>query len=126
VAAVPITSQTKKKSQSDRAIAQAVSPWFSTAATRVRAQSSHVVFVVDKVALRQVFSEYCGFPCQTSFHQILHPHNHPGQVTEVASVPKLDSPSPLFELKNISVLDAVMLRLGYDYMLPLFHEIEII
>jgi hypothetical protein len=38
------------------------------------------VFVVDKVALGQVFSEYLGFPCQSSFHQILHPHSHPGQV----------------------------------------------
>jgi hypothetical protein len=25
-------------------------------------------FVVDKVALGQVFSEYFGFPCQFSFH----------------------------------------------------------
>jgi hypothetical protein len=25
-------------------------------------------FVVDKVALGQVFSEYFGFPCQSSFH----------------------------------------------------------
>jgi hypothetical protein len=37
-------------------------------------------FVVDKVVLGQVFSEYFGFPCQSSFHQILHPHNHPEQV----------------------------------------------
>jgi hypothetical protein len=36
-------------------------------------------FVVDKVALGQVFSEYFGFPCQFLFHQILHHHNHPGQ-----------------------------------------------
>jgi hypothetical protein len=28
-----------------------------------------VGFVVDKVALGQVFSEYFGFPCQFSFHQ---------------------------------------------------------
>jgi hypothetical protein len=28
----------------------------------------------------QVSSEYCGFPFQSSFHQILHPHNHPVQV----------------------------------------------
>jgi hypothetical protein len=42
--------------------------------------SGQVGFVVDKVALRQVFSEYFGFPCQSSFHQILHHHNHPGQV----------------------------------------------
>jgi hypothetical protein len=38
-----------------------------------------VGFVVDKVALGQIFSEYFGFPCQSSFHQIVHPHNHPGQ-----------------------------------------------
>jgi hypothetical protein len=39
-----------------------------------------VGFVVDKVALRQFFAEYFGFPCQFLFHQILHPHNQPGQV----------------------------------------------
>jgi hypothetical protein len=38
-----------------------------------------VGFVVDKVVLGQVFSKYFGFPCQSSFHQILHHHNHPGQ-----------------------------------------------
>jgi hypothetical protein len=27
-----------------------------------------VGFVVDKVALGQVFSQYFGFPCQVSFH----------------------------------------------------------
>jgi hypothetical protein len=37
-------------------------------------------FVVDKVALGQVFSQYFGFHCQSSFHQILHAHNHPEQV----------------------------------------------
>jgi hypothetical protein len=37
-----------------------------------------VGFVVDKVALGQVFSEYFGFPCH-SFHHILHPYNHPAQ-----------------------------------------------
>jgi hypothetical protein len=34
--------------------------------------SSHVGFVMDKVALGQVSSEYFGFPCQLSFHQMLH------------------------------------------------------
>jgi hypothetical protein len=34
-----------------------------------------VEFVVDKLALGQVFSEYFGFPCQSSFQQLL--HNHP-------------------------------------------------
>jgi hypothetical protein len=36
-----------------------------------------VGFVVDNVALVQVFSEYFDVPCQ-SFHQFLHHHNHPG------------------------------------------------
>jgi hypothetical protein len=62
-----------------RAIAQAVSRWLPIAAAQVRARSGHVKFVVDKVALGQVFSKYFGFPCQSSFRQILHPHNHPGQ-----------------------------------------------
>jgi hypothetical protein len=39
-----------------------------------------VGFVVEKVALGQVFSEYFGFPCQSSFHQFLHNHHHPGLV----------------------------------------------
>jgi hypothetical protein len=44
--------------------------------------SGQVGFVVDKVALGQNFSEYFGFPYQFLYHQILHPHNHPGQVQE--------------------------------------------
>jgi hypothetical protein len=36
--------------------------------------------MVDKVALGQVFFEYFGFPRQSSFHQIFHPHNHPEQL----------------------------------------------
>jgi hypothetical protein len=42
-----------------------------------------VGFVVDKVALEQVFSKYFGFPFQASFHKFLHNHNityHPGLV----------------------------------------------
>jgi hypothetical protein len=34
-------------------------------------------FVVDKAAMGQVFSEYFGFPCQSSFHQFGHHHKHP-------------------------------------------------
>jgi hypothetical protein len=59
------------------AIAEAVSRWLLTAAARVW----QVGFVMDKVASGQVFSEYFGFPSQNrSFNQLLHPHNHPGQV----------------------------------------------
>jgi hypothetical protein len=37
-----------------------------------------VGFVVDKAALGQLFSEYFGFPCQSSFRRFLHHHNHSG------------------------------------------------
>jgi hypothetical protein len=33
---------------------------------------------MDKVALGYVSSEYLGFPCQLSFHQMLHTHMSPG------------------------------------------------
>jgi hypothetical protein len=77
-----------------RAIAQVVSRWLPNAA--VRGSSPGLVmwdFVVDKVALGQVFAEYFGFPCQFSFHQLLQKssssiiwcsYNRP----KVASVPR--------------------------------------
>jgi hypothetical protein len=66
--------------EESRAIAQAVSRWLPTAAARVQTRVWSSGIVVDKVALGQVFSEYFSFPCQSSCHQILHHHNHPGQV----------------------------------------------
>jgi hypothetical protein len=48
-------------------MAQAVSRWSLTAKARVDPESVHVGFVVDKVALGQVFSEYFGFSCQFHF-----------------------------------------------------------
>jgi hypothetical protein len=38
--------------------------------------SSHVGFVVEKVALGHLFSEYFCFPCPSSFHQFHHNHHH--------------------------------------------------
>jgi hypothetical protein len=38
--------------------------------------SGDVRFVVDKMALRQVFSEYFGFPFQFTFHLLIRNHNH--------------------------------------------------
>jgi hypothetical protein len=52
-------------------MAQAVSHRLPTTLTWVRSQVI-VGFVVDKVTLGHVFSEYFGFPCQFSFQQILH------------------------------------------------------
>jgi hypothetical protein len=39
-----------------------------------------VGFVVDKVALEAVFSDYFGFPCQFSFHRMLHIHLPSGAI----------------------------------------------
>jgi hypothetical protein len=46
----------------DRAIAKALSRWLLTATARGLVRAEHVGFVVDKVALRQLFSEYFGSP----------------------------------------------------------------
>jgi hypothetical protein len=39
-------------------------------------KSDHVRLGVDKVAVGQVFTEFFGFPCQFSFHRLLHTHHH--------------------------------------------------
>jgi hypothetical protein len=64
-----------------------------------------VVFVVDKVALGQVFSEYFRFPCQFSFHRLLHNHHHlssgAGTIGQlVADVPSGLSLTPSHETKK--------------------------
>jgi hypothetical protein len=75
-----------------RAISEAVSRWLPTAAAQVRARFWQVGFVVDKVASRQIFYEYFGFPCQNrSFHKLLHHRNHPGQLAE--ALRRADHPS---------------------------------
>jgi hypothetical protein len=53
-----------------RAIAQVVSHWLPTAAARVWS-----IGICGGES-----GAGSGFPCQSSFHQILHPHNHPRQV----------------------------------------------
>jgi hypothetical protein len=68
-----------------------------------------VGFVVDKVALGQVFSEYFGFPCQSSFHQFHHKspssiiwgwYNRP----VVAAVPRGLSLTPLIIIIIIIII----------------------
>jgi hypothetical protein len=61
-----------------RAITQAIRRRLPTAATWIRAQvrSGHVGFMMDKVALGHVFSKYLDFPCQFSFHRLLHIHDY--------------------------------------------------
>jgi hypothetical protein len=70
-----------------------------------------VGFVVDKVALAQIFSEYFRFPCQSSFHQTIHNHSHlssgAGTIGQlVAAVPSRLSFTPL-RRNNLSPLPIV-------------------
>jgi hypothetical protein len=60
-----------------RAIAQAVSRRLPTAAARVKTRVwSCGILWWTKVALVQVFSQNFGFPCQSTFHLLLHNHLH--------------------------------------------------
>jgi hypothetical protein len=66
-----------------------------------------VGFVVDKVALGQVFFEYCGFPRQFSFHRLLHTYNHllsgAGTLGQLmADIPSGLSLTPPQETKNLN------------------------
>jgi hypothetical protein len=56
--------------------------------------SGHVGFVVDKMAPGQVFSKYFGFPCQFSFHQLLHTHHLPSEAGTIGQL-VADVPSGL-------------------------------
>jgi hypothetical protein len=69
-----------------RGLVAGFAPWRPGFYTR----SGYVRFMVDKVALEQVFSSYCGFPCQYSSPEILHSHLSSGADTLgqlVADVP---------------------------------------
>jgi hypothetical protein len=76
-----------------------------------------VGFVVDKVALVQVFSEYFGFPFQSSFHQLL--HNHPYLSSEAGTIgqkwPRYKglSPTPLvIIIKRVVMINAYRILMG--------------
>jgi hypothetical protein len=60
----------------DEAIGQAVNRRLSIVAAWFEPRSDHVGFVVNRVVLGWVFSEYFGFPCQLSFHRLFHIHHH--------------------------------------------------
>jgi hypothetical protein len=76
-----------------------------------------VGFVLDKVALGQVFSEHFGFPCQSSFQQKLHnqPHLSSGAGTIGQKWPQYKglSPTPLAIKKGIKKLQGKTLK--YEY-----------
>jgi hypothetical protein len=74
----------------------------------------HVGFVVDKVALGQVFSEHFSFSCH-SFHRLLHTQHHPsfgaGTIGQIlVDVPSRLSLTPPQEAKKSSQLSLM----GHD------------
>jgi hypothetical protein len=97
--------------------------------------SDHVGFVEDKVALGQISSEYFGFPCQFSFHRMLHSHHlssGAGTVGQIAAdVPSGLGLTPPQDIKKTllsflsafrSVLFALVLFLFSDRLSELPHE----
>jgi hypothetical protein len=56
--------------------------------------------MVDKVAVGQVFSEYFGFPCQSSFQQFLHDHHHLSAAGTVGHIGL-----EIMQLQNIVIAD---------------------
>jgi hypothetical protein len=91
-----------------RAIAQAVSRWLPTAAAGFETGFDQVGFVVIKVALGQVFSEYFGFPC------VFIPQNSPssqspgagtiGQKWLTCRVGPVWTPAPTIRIKKKVVM----------------------
>jgi hypothetical protein len=64
-------------------------------------------FVVDKMALEQVFSEYFGFSCKFSFHRLLHTRYHPGLAQKANQWPtyQVDTVSSLSKELKKSLCD---------------------
>jgi hypothetical protein len=99
-----------------RAIAQAASRRLLPLRPGFDPRSGHVGFVVDKVALGQVFSEYFGFPCQSSFHQLLHNHHHlssgAGTIGQQWPTYQVDSVSPHPEKQKKKAVFFYILSIG--------------
>jgi hypothetical protein len=72
-----------------------------------------VGFVVDKVALGQVFTEYFGFPRQFSFHKLLHMHHHLSSISRV-SVANFPSFTQNLMQTRCSILPSIADRTKYE------------
>jgi hypothetical protein len=74
---IPLSPYTSFNSWKGRAVAQAISRRLPTAAARVQTRVwSCGILWLTKMALGQVFSENFGFPCQSTFHLLIHNHLH--------------------------------------------------
>jgi hypothetical protein len=78
-----------------------------------------VGFVVGKVALGQVFSEYFGFPFQFSFHRLLHTHHlSSGAGTIDQLVVDVPSGLRLTPPKEEEKFGGLFLKMGHEFFLP--------
>jgi hypothetical protein len=73
---------------------QAVSRQLPTAEARVRSLVRSCGICGKQMALEQLFSEYFDFPCQFSFHEMIHTHLSSGVGTVVVQLVS-DVPSGL-------------------------------
>jgi hypothetical protein len=95
--------------------------------------SGHVILVVNKTALGQVFSEYFSFPCH-SFHRLPHTHHHPSSGAGTIGQTVADVPNGLslilpkktiFRAQRITVnkiWQESLMNVTYQPVLPCEHS----
>jgi hypothetical protein len=110
----------KRNASVGLSIAQAVSRWLPTAAARVRSRVWSSGICGGQSGAGKVFSEYFGFPCQSSFHQLLHNHPHlsSGAGTIGPKWPQYKgfSPTPIAIKKTLPFMMIFKKRLKNDIM----------
>jgi hypothetical protein len=89
--------------------------------------SGQLGYVVDKVALGQVFPQYFGFPCQSSSRQKFSiltitwgRYNTPISqlVADVSSGPSLNSTPPHYAKLKKNMIKTEVLFLDYEFVIP--------
>jgi hypothetical protein len=103
-----------------RAVAQAVSRGVSPWRPGFELGSGHLGFVVNKVALRRVFSDYFGFPLQ-SFYWLLNTHHYLSSgVSTTGQIVDSVSPHPIKLKKGLGfwkqdVDENIWIEEGWQY-----------
>jgi hypothetical protein len=81
-----------------------------------------VGFVVDKVGLGQVFSEYFGFSCQSLLHHSLHNHHHLS--FGACTWPQYQVDSSLTPLIRIIIVTIIIIYITEKRTKPTMHIFE--
>jgi hypothetical protein len=92
----------------DQAIAHAVNRLaYHLGGPEIYPRLGHMGFMVENMALGQVFTEYFGFPCQFSFHQLFHTYHlssGAGTIGQIVADVRLSLVPHPTKLKKIPVL----------------------